>query len=264
MNFQNLSLVVQEEVARITLNRPDRLNSLDGNSMVELSRALDQVEASPDVRVLTLTGAGRAFCAGQDLADPAMQIGEERGPDIGAIVEQHFKPLVLRLQNLRVPTIAAVNGLAAGGGASLALACDLVVAARSAYFLQAFSRIGLTPDTGSTWFLTHKVGTARAIGLTYLAEKLSATKAAEWGLIWDVIDDDSFESSIAQLSAQVASLPTTALVRTRALVHAATGHTLEQQLAMEATFIREMGWRKDYREGLAAFNEKRAPKFTGE
>lgn len=193
-----------------------------------------------------------------------MQVVDGKLPDIGNLVEQHFKPLVMRLQNLHVPTVAAVQGLAAGGGASIALACDLVVAAQSAYFLQAFSRIGLTPDTGSTWFLTRAVGTARALGLAMLAEKLPATKAAEWGLIWQVVDDSEFASAIDALATQLSQLPTKALVRTRKLMHAATGHTLEQQLSMEASFIREMGWSSDYFEGLKAFAEKRTPNFTGE
>ncbi|MEM5428510.1 enoyl-CoA hydratase-related protein [Cupriavidus oxalaticus] len=263
MTFTNIELTLKEGVATLTLNRPDKLNSLNEATMVELGQALALVEGNPEVRVLVLTGAGRAFCAGQDLADPAMQVVDGKLPDIGALVERHFKPTVMRLQNLQVPTIAAVNGLAAGGGASLALACDLVVAAKSAYFLQAFSRIGLTPDTGSTWFLVHKVGMSRAIGLTYLADKLPAEKAADWGLIWQVFDDVEFGVQVDRLATQVAAMPTKALVRTRQLLHAARGHTLEQQLSMEATFIREMGWGEDYQEGVSAFTEKRPAKFTG-
>lgn len=264
MDFVNVGLTIEDRVARITLNRADKLNSLNEEALVELARAMDIVENDDRVRVLVLTGAGRAFCAGQDLADPAMASNGDLRPDIGTVVERHYKPLVLRLQNLRVPTIAAVNGLAAGGGAAIALACDLVVAAKSAYFLQAFSRIGLTPDTGSTWFLANKVGIARAIGLTYLAEKLPAETAAQWGLIWATFEDDNFAVRVDQLAARVASLPTRALVKTRELINAARGHTLEQQLSMEATVIREMGWRDDYREGVRAFQEKRTPKFTGQ
>lgn len=193
-----------------------------------------------------------------------MQEVDGKLPDIGNLVERYFKPLVMRLQSLQVPTVAAVQGLAAGGGASIALACDLVVAAESAYFLQAFSRIGLTPDTGSTWFLTRSVGTVRALGLAMLAEKLPATKAAEWGLIWQVVEDSEFASTINALAVKIAQMPTKALVRTRQLMHAATGHSLEQQLSMEANFIREMGWSADYREGLQAFSQKRPPNFTGE
>lgn len=264
MNFTSIDLNTQGAVAKITFNRPDKLNSLDCETMQEIHKAVDLVQSNNDIRVLVLTGTGRAFCAGQDLADPVMQIVDGKLPDIGELVERLFKPLVMKLQNLRVPTIAAVNGLAAGGGASIALACDIVLAAKSAYFLQAFSKIGLTPDTGSTWFLSHRVGTARAIGLAMLADKLPATKAAEWGLIWDVLEDSEFAAGIDTFAERIAAMPTKALVRTRTLVHAADSHTLEQQLSMEASSIREMGWSRDYLEGLQAFSEKRAPRFTGE
>lgn len=261
--MQNIALSIDRGIARITLNRPERLNSLDDVSMRELRNAVEACADDQSVRALVMSGAGRAFCAGQDLEDPQMQkIGDKR-PDIGDIVERHFKPLVLRLQELPFPTLAAVNGLAAGGGASLALACDLVVASSSAYFLQAFSRIGLTPDTGSTWFLTQRLGPARALGLTMLADRLPATKAAEWGLIWEAVDDENFSARIEQLSQQLAELPTTALVRTRQLVNTATTHTLEQQLTMEATYIRERGWSEDYQEGINAFQEKRKARFVG-
>jgi 2-(1,2-epoxy-1,2-dihydrophenyl)acetyl-CoA isomerase len=264
MAFNNILYSVESGVACITLNRPSKLNSLDDETMRELHAAVSQVEADRSVRVLVLAGSGRAFCAGQDLADPVMQTVDGKLPDIGDLVERHFKPLVMKLQNLRVPTMAAVNGLAAGGGASIALACDFVVAARSAYFLQAFSRIGLTPDTGSTWFLTRSVGTARARGLSMLARKLPARQAEEWGLIWQSVEDEQFSETIDALAAELAQMPTKALVRTRQLVQAAGSHTLEQQLSMEAGFIREMGWSNDYREGLSAFVEKRPARFSGD
>lgn len=264
MNFNTIKVTTDGVIAKIAFNRPDKLNSLNEEMMHEIHRAVDLVQAEKKVRVLVLTGSGRAFCAGQDLADPVMQIVDGKSPDIGNLVERLFKPLVMKLQNLHVPTIAAVNGLAAGGGASIALACDIVVAAKSAYFLQAFSKIGLTPDTGSTWFLTHRVGTARAIGLAMLADKLPATKAADWGLIWDVLEDAEFESGIDELAQRMAVMPTKALVRTRQLMHMADSHTLEQQLSMEASYIREMGWSQDYLEGVQAFYEQRKPSFTGE
>jgi 2-(1,2-epoxy-1,2-dihydrophenyl)acetyl-CoA isomerase len=185
MNFENITFTVEAGIARLTLNRPDKLNSFTGEMHAELRTALDAVQADKSIRVLVLTGAGRAFCAGQDLADPDMAKVDGKMPDIGNVVERNYKPLVLRLQNLRVPTIAAVNGIAAGAGASVALACDLVVASKSASFLQAFSKIGLIPDTGGTWFLPQRVGMARAMGLALLADKLPAEKAAEWGLIWE-------------------------------------------------------------------------------
>ncbi len=262
MNYQNILFEVTQGVARLTLNRPDKLNSLTGVMHAELRSALDSVQDDKEIRVLVITGAGRAFCAGQDLADPEMAMGATV-PDIGNVVEKNYKPLILRLQNLRVPTIAKVNGVAAGAGASLALACDLVVAAKSATFLQAFSKIGLIPDTGGTWFLPQRVGMARAMGLALLAEKLTADKAAEWGLIWQAVEDAALAGTVDALATQMACMPTKALVRTRQAMHAAPGHTLEQQLSMEGGFMRELGWSSDYAEGVAAFMEKRAPRFTG-
>ena len=264
MKFQNILFEITDGIARLTLNRPDKLNSFTGEMHAELRDALDAIQADKSVRVLVLTGAGRAFCAGQDLADPDMASVGGKMPDIGNVVEKNYKPLVLRLQNLRVPTIAAVNGIAAGAGASVALACDLVVAAKSASFLQAFSKIGLVPDTGGTWFLPQRVGMARAMGLAMLADKLPAEKAADWGLIWAAYDDAEFGAKVEALAAQLATMPTKALVRTRQAMHAAPGHTLEQQLSFEGGFMRELGWSPDYAEGVAAFMEKRAPKFTGE
>ncbi len=264
MNFQTITFTVDTGIARLTLNRPDKLNSFTGEMHDELRVVLDMVQNDAAVRVLVLSGAGRAFCAGQDLADPEMQMIAGRMPDIGNVVERNYKPLILRLQNLRVPTIAAVNGIAAGAGASLALACDLVVASRSASFLQAFSKIGLIPDTGGTWFLPQRVGMARAMGLALLADKLPAEKAAEWGLIWECAEDADFAARIDTLAKQLSTAPTKALVRTRQAMHAAPGHTLEQQLSLEGGFMRELGWSPDYAEGVAAFMEKRAPKFTGE
>jgi 2-(1,2-epoxy-1,2-dihydrophenyl)acetyl-CoA isomerase len=264
MNFQNITFTVDAGIAHLTLNRPDKLNSFTGEMHAELRTALDSIQNDKTVRVLVLSGAGRAFCAGQDLADPDMQMIDGKMPDIGNVVEKNYKPLVLRLQNLRVPTIAAVNGIAAGAGASVALACDLVIATKSASFLQAFSKIGLIPDTGGTWFLPQRVGMARAMGLALLADKLPAEKAAEWGLIWECTEDADFAARIDVLAKQLSTAPTKALVRTRQAMHAAPGHTLEQQLSFEGSFMRELGWSPDYAEGVAAFMEKRAPKFTGE
>jgi len=263
MTYQNIRFEVQTGgIARLTLNRPDKLNSFTGAMNAEIRAALDTVQADKTVRVLVISGAGRAFCAGQDLADPEMAMGPML-PDIGNVVEQYYKPLILALQNLRVPTVAMVNGIAAGAGASLALACDLVIAAKSAYFLQAFSKIGLIPDTGGTWFLPQRVGMARALGLAMLADKLPAEKAEAWGLIWQAVDDAELIPTVDKLAAQLAAMPTKALVRTRAAMHAAPNHTLEQQLSLEAGFMRELGWCPDFAEGVAAFMEKRAPKFTG-
>lgn len=263
MNFETITFSVDAGIARLTLNRPDKLNSFTGEMHAELRVALDSIQNDTSVRVLVLTGAGRAFSAGQDLADPAMAAIDGKMPDIGNVVEASYKPLILRLQNLRVPTIAAVNGIAAGAGASVALACDLVVAAKSASFLQAFSKIGLIPDTGGTWFLPQRVGMARAMGLALLADKLPAEKAADWGLIWQCVEDAEFAAAVDKLAQQLSTAPTKALVRTRQAMHAAPGHTLEQQLSMEGGFMRELGWSPDYAEGVAAFMDKRAPNFTG-
>jgi 2-(1,2-epoxy-1,2-dihydrophenyl)acetyl-CoA isomerase len=264
MNFETITFTVEAGIARLTLNRPDKLNSFNTEMHAELRTALDSIQNDTSLRVLVLSGAGRAFCAGQDLADRAMQMVDGKMPDIGNVVEANYKPLVLRLQNLRVPTIAAVNGIAAGAGASVALACDLVVATKSASFLQAFSKIGLIPDTGGTWFLPQRIGMARAMGLALLADKLPAEKAAEWGLIWSCVEDAEFAGAVDALAKQLSTAPTKALVRTRQAMHAAPGHTLEQQLSMEGGFMRELGWSPDYAEGVAAFMAKRAPNFTGE
>jgi 2-(1,2-epoxy-1,2-dihydrophenyl)acetyl-CoA isomerase len=264
MNFDNITFSVDAGIARLTLNRPDKLNSFNSEMHAELRLALDHIQDNTAIRVLVLSGTGRAFCAGQDLADRAMQMIDGKQPDIGNVVEANYKPLVLRLQNLRVPTIAAVNGIAAGAGASVALACDLVIATKSASFLQAFSKIGLIPDTGGTWFLPQRIGMARAMGLALLADKLPAEKAAEWGLIWAAVDDAEFTATVDGLAKQLSTAPTKALVRTRQAMHAAPGHTLEQQLSMEGGMMRELGWSPDYAEGVAAFMEKRPAKFTGE
>lgn len=265
MTFENIRFEVQGCIACLTLNRPGKMNSFNEAMHAELRVALDQVQEDKAIRVLVLTGAGRSFCAGQDLSDKqVLFVPGEAPPDLGDVVEKNYKPLILRLQNLRVPTIAAVNGMAAGAGASLALACDLVIACKSASFLQAFSKVGLIPDTGGTWFLPQRVGMARAMGLALLADKLSAEKAADWGLIWAAIDDAEFATTVDALAKQLAKAPTKALVRTRQAMHAAPGHTLEQQLSLEGGFMRELGWSADFTEGVAAFIGKRAPNFTGE
>ncbi|WP_153110857.1 2-(1,2-epoxy-1,2-dihydrophenyl)acetyl-CoA isomerase PaaG [Propionivibrio limicola] len=263
MTFKTIALDIEAGVARLTLNRPDKLNSFTTEMHAELRTALNSIQNDPSVRVLVLTGAGRAFSAGQDLGDECMQAQEGRMPDIGNVIEQFYKPLVMQLANLRVPTLAAVNGIAAGAGMSVALACDLVIATRSASFLQAFTRIGLMPDTGSTWFLPQRVGMARAMGLAMLADKLPAETAAEWGLIWQCVDDAAFASTVATTAERLAKAPTKALVRTRQSMQASLSHSLEQQLSLEASYIRELGWSPDYAEGVSAFAAKREPQFGG-
>lgn len=265
MSYANIRLDIADGIARLTLHRPDKLNSFTEDMHAELRDALDSAHSDKAVRVLVLTGAGRGFCAGQDLSDRGMQMAAGGPPpNLGDTVAKNYKPLVLRLARLRVPTLAAVNGIAAGAGASLALACDLVIATRSAYFLQAFSRVGLIPDTGGTWFLPQRLGMARAMGLALLAEKLPAEQAADWGLIWQCVADEEFAATIDRTAAILAAAPTRALLRTRQAMHAAHMHTLDEQLTMEGDFLRELGASPDYAEGVRAFLEKRAPNFSGE
>lgn len=262
MSYQTILFEIDAGVARLTLNRPDRLNSFNVQMHQEVREALSQAEASKDARVLVLTGAGRGFCAGQDLGDRAVAPGGQ-GVDLGDSIENYYKPLVLALRKLPMPVIGAVNGVAAGAGANIALACDLVIAARSATFVQAFSKLGLVPDSGGTWFLPRLLGNARAMGLALLGDKLSAEQAAQWGLIWRYVEDAEFKSTVDQLAALLASAPTRGLARTKQAIYESWGNTLDQQLNVERDFQRELGRSQDYAEGVAAFTEKRAPKFTG-
>lgn len=262
MSYQNILFDLSNGVARLTLNRPDRLNSFNVQMHEEVRDALQKLVRKPAARVLVLTGAGRGFCAGQDLGDRAVAPGGE-GVDLGDSIENYYKPLVWALRNLPMPVIAAVNGVAAGAGANIALACDLVIATRSASFVQAFSKLGLVPDSGGTWVLPRLVGNARAMGLALLAEKLPAEQAAQWGLIWRCVDDSEFKDTIESLAAQLATSPTRGLARTKQAIYESWERSLEQQLDQERDFQRELGRSRDYSEGVAAFTEKRAPKFTG-
>jgi 2-(1,2-epoxy-1,2-dihydrophenyl)acetyl-CoA isomerase len=249
-------------IARVTLNRPERLNSFTTKMHEELRDALAAVKADASARVLLLTGAGRGFCAGQDLSDRAVAPGNAP-VDLGASIEANYIPLVLALQSFPMPVVCAVNGVAAGAGANIALACDLVIAAKSASFIQAFCKIGLIPDSGGTFFLPRLVGTARAMGLAMLGDKLSAQQAADWGLIWKCVEDADLASTVDALLAQLAQAPTKGLVATRRALHAASHATLEAQLDLERDLQRELGYNADYREGVGAFLEKRPPQFTG-
>ena len=263
MAFETILYSVVDGVARLTLNRPDRLNSFTEQMHAEVREAFARLAQDKTARVFVLSGAGRGFCAGQDLADRSVLPGESP-VDLGASVENNYKPLVLTLQTLPMPTICAVNGVAAGAGANLALACDLVIACRSASFIQSFSKIGLFPDTGGTYVLPQRIGVARAMGLALLGDKLSAEQAAAWGLIWSCVEDAEFVTTIDRLAGQLALAPTKALVRTRQAMRAGRLNTLEQQLDLERDYMRELGNSDDYREGVSAFMEKRAPRYRGE
>jgi 2-(1,2-epoxy-1,2-dihydrophenyl)acetyl-CoA isomerase len=261
MSYDTIDLrIADSQVATLTLNRPDKLNSFTAAMHAELRTALDEIEAR-GCRALVLTGAGRAFCAGQDLADLDFTPGSQT--DLGALIETNFNPLVRRLQALPLPVIAAVNGTAAGAGASLALACDLVVAARSASFIQAFVKIGLLPDSGGTWTLPRHVGLARAMGLAMTGQKLGAEQALQWGMIWQVVDDAALRGAADQLATQLAAQPTAALAAIKLAMRSGATRTLDAQLEVERDLQRQLGNSDDYLEGVNAFLEKRAPRFTG-
>src|SRR5688500_359473 len=258
MTYETIDFKVEAGIARITLNRPDKLNSFNVAMHHELRHALDSLG---DARVVILTGAGRGFCAGQDLNDRA--VGSEHPVDLGVTVETCWNPLIRKLTGLHQPIIARVNGVAAGAGANVALACDLVVAARSAKFIQSFSAIGLIPDSGGTWILPRLVGQARALALALTGDPLPAEAAAEWGLIWKAVDDDALDAEVDALAARLAALPPIGLAEIKKMIRSTWSRTLDQELNEERNEMRRLGFTEDYREGVTAFLEKRKPNFTG-
>ncbi len=246
-------------IARITLNRPDRLNSFTVQMHEELRDAFANLGGA---RVLVLTGAGRGFCAGQDLNDRAVSSGEHP-IDLGVTVETCWNPLIRKLTSLPQPVIARVNGVAAGAGANIALACDIVVAAKSAKFIQSFSAIGLIPDSGGTWALPRVAGQARALGLALTGEPLPAEKAEEWGMIWKCVEDDALDAETDAIANKLASLPPLGLAAIKEMIRTSWQYSLDEELERQAGAMRRLGFTEDYREGVAAFLEKRPPKFTG-
>jgi 2-(1,2-epoxy-1,2-dihydrophenyl)acetyl-CoA isomerase len=258
MAYETIDFKTEGGIARLTLNRPDRLNSFTVQMHEEVRDALGRLDG---VRVLVLTGAGRGFCAGQDLNDRAVAPGQ--AVDLGHSVETYYNPLIRTLTALPFPVIARVNGVAAGAGANIALACDIVIAARSAKFIQSFASIGLIPDSGGTWVLPRLVGQARALGLALTAEPLPAEKAAEWGLIWRAVEDDQLDAEIDALAAKFASAPTRGLAAIKRMIRSSWTHGLDDELDLQRDTMRELGMSEDYREGVAAFMEKRKPSFTG-
>lgn len=252
-------------VQYLTLNRPQALNSFNGDMHDALMAGLKAAAADPAVRCVVITGAGRAFCAGQDLSDPAVAPPADPGlppPDIGNLIESRYKPLAMMLHHFPVPVIAAVNGVAAGAGANLAFNCDIVIAGRSASFLQAFSKIGLVPDCGGTWLLPRLAGRANAMGLALLGDKLPADEAQRIGLIWRCVDDTALAAEAQAVAARLAALPSRALAETRRAFAAADHMSLSEALTMEGELQRHLGRSHDYLEGVNAFFAKRPPNFT--
>lgn len=262
MNYESILYDYSGGIARVTLNRPERLNSFNTAMHAELRDALARVRAEAGARVLLLTGAGRGFCAGQDLSDRAVAPGGAP-VDLGESIQNNYRPLVLALRELPLPVVCAVNGVAAGAGANIALACDLVIATESANFIQAFSKIGLIPDSGGTFFLPRLVGGARAMGLALLGDKLPARQAEAWGLIWKCVPDAEFAATVDVVLQQLAQAPTRGLAATKRAMYASAESTLGAQLDLERDLQRELGFGPDYQEGVAAFGAKRPPRFTG-
>jgi 2-(1,2-epoxy-1,2-dihydrophenyl)acetyl-CoA isomerase len=262
MNFEHILFAIEAGVAKLTLNRPKSLNSFNEAMHLEVRAALDEVEADDSCRVLFITGAGRGFCAGQDLSDRHVKPGDKR-PDLGYTLENFYNPLVRRLKALHMPVVCAVNGVAAGAGANLALAADIVLAARSARFIQAFCKLGLIPDSGGTWILPRLLGPARAAGLAMLGDALSAEQAEKWGMIWRCVDDDDLMTEANALCAHFASQPTQGLALIKQALAASWGYTLDEQLELEKDLQRTAGRTKDYKEGVSAFMEKRPATFRG-
>lgn len=262
MTEQSVLLDIDQGIARITLNRPNNLNSFNVEMHEQMRAALKTVRKDQSVRVVLLTGNGRGFCAGQDLSDRNVKPDAE-APDLGFSIENYYNPLLQTIRDLPMPVLCAVNGVAAGAGANIALACDITLAARSANFVQAFCKIGLIPDSGGTWTLPRAAGMARAKGLALLGDKLSAEKAEQWGMIWQCVDDEALEDEAMKLAQHFATQPTKGLAMIKRALHASANNSFEEQVLVERDLQRLAGRTDDYREGVAAFMEKRTPEFKG-
>jgi len=262
MDYQNIIAEEKNGVGYLTFNRPKALNSFNVDMHREVAEVLNLWSKNPDVRCVVISGEGRGFCAGQDLGDRVVDPNAE-APDLGYSIETYYNPLIKTIVNMPKPVICAVNGVAAGAGANIALACDLVIAAKSANFVQAFCRLGLVPDSAGTWFLPRAVGHARAMGLTLLGDKLPAETAKEWGMIWDVVEDAELKAKVTELAERLAKQPTFGLSLIKKAIHQSSNNTFDEQVLLERDLQRIAGRSEDYREGVQAFMNKREPNFKG-
>ena len=262
MDYQTILVKEKNAVGYLTLNRPKQLNSFNETMHKEVASVLKTWSKDSTIRAVVLSAEGRGFCAGQDLGDRAVAPNAD-APDLGLSIETYYNPLIKLITDMPKPVICAVNGVAAGAGANIALACDLVLAAKSASFIQAFCRLGLVPDSGGTWFLPRVIGRARAMGLAILGDKLSAEQAMAWGMIWQVVEDDALRSEASKLAEHLASQPTYGLSLIKKAINVSADNSLEDQLILERDLQRLAGRSADYKEGVQAFMQKRTPIYQG-